>query len=60
MSATAQVPKLETIEITLFPNGVAEIAHNRPKRYNALSPQSYRVKFILTRTLFDHVLKYHV
>lgn len=37
------VPKLETIEITLFPNGVAEIAHNRPKRYNALSPQSYRV-----------------
>ncbi|KAF1807657.1 ClpP/crotonase-like domain-containing protein [Mucor lusitanicus] len=36
------VPKLETIEITLFPNGVAEIAHNRPKRYNALSPQSYR------------------
>ncbi|GAA5815528.1 hypothetical protein MFLAVUS_009040 [Mucor flavus] len=42
MSATAQVPKLETIEITLFPNGVAEIAHNRPKRYNALSPQSYR------------------
>lgn len=38
------VPHLETIEITLFDNGVAEIAHNRPKRYNALSPQSYRVK----------------
>ncbi|KAI9313593.1 ClpP/crotonase-like domain-containing protein [Dichotomocladium elegans] len=36
------VPKLETIEITLFPSGVAEIALNRPKRYNALSPQSYR------------------
>lgn len=39
----SSVPKLETIEITLFPNGVAEISHNRPKRYNALSPQSYRV-----------------
>ncbi|KAI7892270.1 ClpP/crotonase-like domain-containing protein [Mucor mucedo] len=38
----SSVPKLETIEITLFPNGVAEISHNRPKRYNALSPQSYR------------------
>ncbi|CEG70135.1 hypothetical protein RMATCC62417_06084 [Rhizopus microsporus] len=36
------VPKLETIEITLFDTGVAEIAHNRPKRYNALSPQSYK------------------
>ncbi|KAG1436318.1 hypothetical protein G6F56_013608 [Rhizopus delemar] len=36
------VPKLETIAITLFKNGVAEIAHNRPKFYNALSPQSYR------------------
>ncbi|KAI7903491.1 ClpP/crotonase-like domain-containing protein [Cokeromyces recurvatus] len=36
------IPKLETIEICLFPNGVVEIAHNRPKRYNALSPQSYR------------------
>ncbi|CAO3703185.1 unnamed protein product [Rhizopus stolonifer] len=34
------VPKLETIAITLFKNGVAEIAHNRPKFYNALSPQS--------------------
>lgn len=40
---SAAVPKLETIDIVLFPNGVAEIAHNRPKRYNALSPQSYRV-----------------
>ncbi|KAI9359737.1 ClpP/crotonase-like domain-containing protein [Pilaira anomala] len=40
--STSQVPKLETIEIILFPNGVAEIAHNRPKRFNALSPQSYR------------------
>ncbi|KAI9272995.1 ClpP/crotonase-like domain-containing protein [Phascolomyces articulosus] len=36
------VPKLETIEITLFPTGVAEIAFNRPQRYNALSPQAYR------------------
>ncbi|CEI94775.1 hypothetical protein G6F70_005539 [Rhizopus microsporus] len=36
------VPKLETIEITLFDTGVVEIAHNRPKRYNALSPQSYK------------------
>jgi peroxisomal 3,2-trans-enoyl-CoA isomerase len=42
MSTT--VPKFETIDIVLYPNGVAEIAHNRPKRYNALSPQSYRVK----------------
>lgn len=41
--SSAQVPKLETIEITLFPNGVTEISHNRPKRFNALSPQSYRV-----------------
>jgi peroxisomal 3,2-trans-enoyl-CoA isomerase len=37
------VPKLETVAITLFKNGVAEIAFNRPKRYNALSPQSYKV-----------------
>ncbi|KAG0734477.1 hypothetical protein G6F57_014790 [Rhizopus arrhizus] len=36
------VPKLETVAITLFKNGVAEIAFNRPKRYNALSPQSYK------------------
>ncbi|KAI8141014.1 ClpP/crotonase-like domain-containing protein [Fennellomyces sp. T-0311] len=36
------VPQLETIEITLFPSGVAEIAFNRPQRYNALSPQAYR------------------
>ncbi|ORY93478.1 ClpP/crotonase-like domain-containing protein [Syncephalastrum racemosum] len=35
------VPKLETIEITLFETGVAEIAFNRPQRYNALSPQAY-------------------
>lgn len=42
------VPKLETIEITLFDTGVVEIAHNRPKRYNALSPQSYKVFVIYT------------
>ncbi|KAI8890833.1 ClpP/crotonase [Backusella circina FSU 941] len=36
------VPQLETIAITLFPNGVTEIALNRPKRYNALSPQAYK------------------
>ncbi|KAI9484175.1 MAG: ClpP/crotonase-like domain-containing protein [Benjaminiella poitrasii] len=41
-SMSSIVPKLETIELCLFPNGVVEIAHNRPKRYNALSPQSYR------------------
>ncbi|KAI9270837.1 ClpP/crotonase-like domain-containing protein [Sporodiniella umbellata] len=35
------VPSLKTVAVTLFKNGVAEIAHNRPKRYNALSPQSY-------------------
>ena len=40
---TTTIPKLETIEITLFPSGVAEIAFNRPQRYNALSPQAYRV-----------------
>lgn len=37
------VPQLETIAITLFPSGVAELAFNRPQRYNALSPQAYRV-----------------
>ncbi|KAI8988342.1 ClpP/crotonase-like domain-containing protein [Mycotypha africana] len=42
MSIHSTVPQLETMEIVLFPNGVAEIAHNRPKRSNALSPQSYR------------------
>ncbi|CDH53880.1 enoyl-delta isomerase mitochondrial [Lichtheimia corymbifera JMRC:FSU:9682] len=36
------VPQLETIAITLFPSGVAELAFNRPQRYNALSPQAYR------------------
>ncbi|KAI8083308.1 ClpP/crotonase-like domain-containing protein [Gilbertella persicaria] len=36
------VPKFETLDIVLFPNGVVEIAHNRPRRSNALSPQSYR------------------
>ncbi|KAI9484817.1 ClpP/crotonase-like domain-containing protein [Zychaea mexicana] len=41
-SEMTAVPKLETIEITLFPSGVAEIAFNRPQRYNALSPQAYR------------------
>lgn len=43
ISSYMSVPKLETIEIILFPNGVAEIALNRPKRYNALTPQSYTV-----------------
>lgn len=43
-SSMAAPPKLETIEITLFPSGVAEIAFNRPQRYNALSPQAYRVR----------------
>jgi hypothetical protein len=47
--SSAQIPKLETIEIILFPNGVAEIAHNRPKRFNALSPQSYRVNNLSQR-----------
>lgn len=37
------VPQLETIAITLFPSGVVELAFNRPQRYNALSPQAYRV-----------------
>lgn len=45
------VPNYETLEVTLFDNGVVEIAHNRPKRYNALSPQSYRVIIKDTRTI---------
>lgn len=38
------IPQLETIEITVYPNGVTVIALNRPKRYNALSPQAYKVR----------------
>ncbi|KAI8092637.1 ClpP/crotonase-like domain-containing protein [Halteromyces radiatus] len=35
-------PTLETIDITVFPNGVAELAFNRPNRYNSLTPQAYK------------------
>lgn len=37
------IPLLETLEITLTSIGVAELAFNRPNRYNALSPLAYRV-----------------
>jgi hypothetical protein len=37
------VPLLETLQITLSRNGVAELAFNRPTRYNALSALAYRV-----------------
>ncbi|ORE01542.1 ClpP/crotonase [Rhizopus microsporus var. microsporus] len=36
------IPLLETLEITLTSTGVAELAFNRPNRYNALSPLAYR------------------
>ncbi|KAF9581303.1 Enoyl-CoA delta isomerase 2, mitochondrial [Lunasporangiospora selenospora] len=32
---------LDTFEISLLPHGVAVIAFNRPKRFNALNPQVY-------------------
>ncbi|KAI9480927.1 MAG: ClpP/crotonase-like domain-containing protein [Benjaminiella poitrasii] len=36
------VPLLETLQITLTSTGVAELAFNRPARYNALSPLAYK------------------
>ncbi|KAI9495206.1 ClpP/crotonase-like domain-containing protein [Zychaea mexicana] len=36
------VPKFETLEITLFPSGVCEMAFNRPHILNALSAQTYQ------------------
>lgn len=36
------IPLLETLEITLSASGVAELAFNRPARYNALNPLAYR------------------
>ncbi|RCH86379.1 Enoyl-CoA delta isomerase 2, mitochondrial [Rhizopus stolonifer] len=36
------IPLLETLDITLSSTGVAELAFNRPKRYNALSALAYR------------------
>ncbi|KAL1929046.1 hypothetical protein VTP01DRAFT_2105 [Rhizomucor pusillus] len=35
-------PKFENLEITVFPNGVTEIAFNRPEVYNALSGELYK------------------
>lgn len=32
---------LDTFDIKLLPHGVAVIAFNRPKKYNALNPQVY-------------------
>lgn len=44
------IPLLETLEITLTSTGVAELAFNRPNRYNALSPLAYRVnKWIINK-----------
>ncbi|KAI8337285.1 ClpP/crotonase-like domain-containing protein [Chlamydoabsidia padenii] len=37
----SNVPTLETINITLSSNGVAELCFNRPERYNSLIPQAY-------------------
>lgn len=39
----SSIPLLETLAITLSGTGVAELAFNRPTRYNALSPLAYRV-----------------
>lgn len=38
----SSIPLLETLAITLSGTGVAELAFNRPTRYNALSPLAYR------------------
>jgi hypothetical protein len=37
------IPKLEAFEIILHPTGVAEIAFNRPQKYNALNRNVYGV-----------------
>jgi hypothetical protein len=42
------IPLLETLEITLSSTGVAELAFNRPARYNALNPLAYRVCNLLS------------
>ncbi|KAI8145272.1 ClpP/crotonase-like domain-containing protein [Fennellomyces sp. T-0311] len=36
------VPKFETLEITVFPSGVTEMAFNRPQVYNAFSAEAYK------------------
>lgn len=38
------IPLLETLAITLSSTGVAELAFNRPKRYNAMSALAYNVR----------------
>lgn len=40
------IPLLETLEINLSSSGVAELAFNRPARYNAMNPLAYRVCII--------------
>ncbi|KAL0083410.1 ClpP/crotonase-like domain-containing protein [Phycomyces blakesleeanus] len=35
------IPQLKTFDVSLSPTGVAEIAFNRPERYNSLSPLVY-------------------
>jgi peroxisomal 3,2-trans-enoyl-CoA isomerase len=41
----SSIPLLETIQITLSPTGVAELAFNRPNKYNALNAQTYSVEW---------------
>ncbi|KAI8388109.1 ClpP/crotonase-like domain-containing protein [Radiomyces spectabilis] len=40
--STVDLPQLETLAIQLSATGVAELAFNRPQRYNALSPEAYK------------------
>ncbi|KAF7726561.1 Enoyl-CoA delta isomerase 2, mitochondrial [Apophysomyces ossiformis] len=37
-----KIPQFQTLAITLSPTGVAELAFNQPKLYNALTPEAYR------------------
>ncbi|KAI8384739.1 ClpP/crotonase-like domain-containing protein [Radiomyces spectabilis] len=35
------IPKLQCIDISLSPTGVAELSFNRPDKYNSFTPQAY-------------------
>ena len=39
------IPKFDTLEITVFLNGVCEIAFNRPQVLNAFNGDAYEVNF---------------